>query len=93
MNEETHNGKISISFAGSRSRIETPVEYTDQISTMNLNNNLGGLQEPFDPRFAASNPAEVDGLFSGRKNSEHKSSGKDFSHGSRVRDFRLFNYL
>ena len=28
-----------------------------------------------------SNPAEVDGFFSGRKNSEHKSSGRDFPLG------------
>ena len=30
------------------------------------------------PRFAGSNPVEVDGFFSGCKNSEHKSSGRDF---------------
>ena len=28
--------------------------------------------------FASSNPGEVDGFFSGRKNPEHKSSGRDF---------------
>ena len=33
---------------------------------------------PRDPRFAGSNPAEVDGFFSGRKNSEHKSFRMDF---------------
>ena len=42
---------------------------------------------PRDPRFAGSNPAEVDEFFKdvktlntspGRKNPEHKSSGKDF---------------
>ena len=41
---------------------------------------LGGFgvtYSPRDPRFAGSNPAEVDGFFSGRKNSEHKSSGRD----------------
>ena len=33
-----------------------------------------------DPRFAGSNPVEVDGyfFFSGRKNSERISSGRDF---------------
>ena len=39
---------------------------------------LGGLGvtcSPRDLRFAGSNPAEVDGFFSGRKNPEHKSSG------------------
>ena len=38
---------------------------------------LGGLGvpcSPRDPRFAGSNPAEVDG----RKNPQHKYSGKDF---------------
>ena len=34
-----------------------------------------------DPRFAGSNPAEVDGFFSGRKDPEHKSSGRDFKQG------------
>ena len=36
---------------------------------------------PRDPRFAGSNPAEVDGFFSGRKNPEHKSSRRDFKLG------------
>ena len=42
---------------------------------------LGGLGvtcSSRDPRFAGSNPAEVDGFFSGRKNPKHKSSGRDF---------------
>ena len=34
---------------------------------------LGATCSPGDPRFADSNPAEVDGFFSGRKNPEHKS--------------------
>ena len=41
---------------------------------------LGGLGVTCshrDPRFAGSNPAEIDG-FSGSKNPEHKSSGSDF---------------
>ena len=44
---------------------------------------LGGLGvtcSPRDPRFAGSNPAEVDG-FLGRKNPEHKSFGRDFKLG------------
>ena len=48
---------------------------------------LGGLGvtcSPQDPRFAGSNPDEVDGFFSGRKNPEHMSSGRDFKLGSRV---------
>ena len=49
---------------------------------------LGGLGvtcSPRDPRFAGSNPVEVDGFFSGRKNLEHKSCGRDFKlGGSRV---------
>ena len=36
------------------------------------------LCSPRDPRFAGSNPAEVDGFFSVRKKPEHKSSGRDF---------------
>ena len=31
-----------------------------------------------DPRFVGSNPAEVDVIFSRRKNVEHQSSGRDF---------------
>ena len=31
--------------------------------------------------FAGSNPAEVDGLFSGRKNPKHNSSGRYFKLG------------
>ena len=45
---------------------------------------LGGLRvtcSPRDPRFAGSNPTEIDGFFSGRKNPEHKSSGRDFKLG------------
>ena len=30
-----------------------------------------------DPWFAGSNPADVDGFFSGRKNPEHESSGRE----------------
>ena len=36
---------------------------------------------PPDPRFAGSNPAEVDEFFSGRKNPEHNSSGSYFKLG------------
>ena len=36
---------------------------------------------PRDPRFAGLNPTEVDGFFSGRKNPEHKSSGRKFKLG------------
>ena len=39
---------------------------------------LGVTCSPRDPRFAGSNPTEVDGVFSGRKNPEFKSSGRDF---------------
>ena len=42
---------------------------------------LGDLEvtcSPRDPRFAGSNPTKVEGFFSGRKNPEHKSSGRDF---------------
>ena len=42
---------------------------------------LGGFGvpcSPRDPKFAGSNPAEVDGFFSGRTNPEHKFSGRDF---------------
>ena len=33
------------------------------------------------PKIVGSNPAEVDGFFSGRKNPEHRSSGSDFQLG------------
>ena len=42
---------------------------------------LGGLGVTCshrDPSFGGSNSAEVDGFFAGRKNPEHKSSGRDF---------------
>ena len=45
---------------------------------------LGGLGvtcSSRNPRFAGLNPAEVDGFFSGRKNPEHKYSGRDFKLG------------
>ena len=48
---------------------------------------LGVPCSPRDPRFAGSNPAEVDGFFSGSKNPEHKSSGRDFKLG--VPDLRF----
>ena len=41
----------------------------------------GGLQvmyQALDPRFACSNSAEVDGVFSGCKYPEFKLSGRDF---------------
>ena len=37
---------------------------------------LGVTCLPRDPRFAGSNPVEVDRFFSGRNNPEHKSSGR-----------------
>ena len=45
---------------------------------------LGGLGvtfSPRDPRFECSNPADIDRFFSGRKNREHKSSGRDLGLG------------
>ena len=48
---------------------------------------LGGLGvtfSPLDPRIEGSNLAKVYGFFSGHKNPEHKSSGRDFKPGSRV---------
>ena len=47
---------------------------------MNKVVSLGGLGvpcSPRDPRFAGSNPAEVDGFFSGRKNPEISGSLKN----------------
>ena len=41
---------------------------------------LGVMCSPQDPRFTGLNPAEVD-RFSGRKNPEHKFSGRDFKLG------------
>ena len=54
----------------------------NHIKTYKLQVGLGGLRvtcSPRDPRFAGSNPAEVDGFFSGRKNLEQKSSGRNFN--------------
>ena len=45
---------------------------------------LSGLDvtcSPRDPRFAGSNTTEIDGFFSGHKNPELKSSGRDFKLG------------
>ena len=42
---------------------------------------LGGIWvtcSPRDPMLAGLNPTEVDGFFSGHKNPENKSSGRDF---------------
>ena len=57
------------------------------VPLLDLQIGLGGLgvtRSPRDPRFAGSNPTEIDKYFSGRKNPEHKSSGRDFKLGSRV---------
>ena len=54
------------------------------VSTFLLLVGLGGIEvtcSPRDPRFAHSNPAEVDGFFSGCKNPEYKSSRRDFKLG------------
>ena len=42
---------------------------------------LGVMCSPRDPRFMCSNPAEVDGFFSGPENPEDKSSRRDFKPG------------
>ena len=38
---------------------------------------LGITCSPRDPIFEGSNPAEIDGFFSGRKNPDHKSPGRE----------------
>ena len=50
---------------------------------------LGVTCSTRNPRFAGSNPAEVDGFFSRRKNPDHKYSGRTLSRGCQVWDFRL----
>ena len=53
---------------------------------------LGGLGvtcSPRDPRFAGSNPAEVDGFFQDVKILSNSPPGGTLSSGSRVWDFRL----
>ena len=42
------------------------------------NSGLGVTCSHRDPRFAVSNPAEVDGFLSGRKIPENKPPGSDF---------------
>ena len=42
---------------------------------------LGVTCLPRDPRFVGSNPAEIDGFFSGHKNPEPKFSRRDFKLG------------
>ena len=42
---------------------------------------LGVTCSSRNPMFAGSNTTEVDGFYSGRKISEHKSSGRDFKLG------------
>ena len=42
---------------------------------------LGVTCSPRDPRFADTNPTEVDGFFQDIKNLEHKSSGRGFKLG------------
>ena len=63
-----------------------------RVRLINATVGLGGFGvtcSPGDQRFAGSNPAEVDGFSSGRKNPEHKFPGRDFKLGIRVWDFRL----
>ena len=48
---------------------------------MSMNVDLGGLGvtcSPRDPKFAGSNPTEIDEFFQDIQNPEHKSSGRDF---------------
>ena len=62
-------------------RVESAEEKTQKKENDVGRGCLGVPCSPRDPRFAALNPSEVDGFFSGRKNSEHKSSGSDFKLG------------
>ena len=50
---------------------------------------LGVKCSPRDPRFADSNPAELDGFFQDVKILSTSSPGWTLSWGSRVSDFRL----
>ena len=43
---------------------------------------LGVMCSPQDPRSMGSNPAEVDGIFSGQKNLSRSPLGETLSHGS-----------
>ena len=57
-----------------------------------INVGLGGLRvtcSPRDPRFAGSNPTEVDGVFQDVRILSTSPPGGSFSWGSRVWDFRL----
>ena len=54
---------------------------------------LGGIGvtcSPRDPRFEVSNSVEVVGFFSGCKNPEHKSFGRDFKLGVPSLRFQAF---
>ena len=55
--------------------------YNSEVYLLLLVVGLGVTYKPRDPRFAGSNPTEVDEFFSGGKNPEHKSSGRDFKLG------------
>ena len=50
---------------------------------------LGVTCSPRDPRFAGSNPAEVDGFFQDVKTLSTSPPGGTLSWGSRVSNFRL----
>ena len=76
------NGKLCANFP------TYPLIFMTNITLIGLAG-LGVTCSPRDKRFAGSNPAEIDGFFSGRKNPEYKSPGRDFKLGSRVWDFRL----
>ena len=59
------------------------VESNSLCKVLSVSVGLGGLGVPYSPRDPSSslNPAEVDEFLSGRKNPEHKTSGRDFKGG------------
>ena len=63
-----------------RDHVSQPYSTTGHIIGL-YNFGLGVKCSLRDLRFAGSNPAEVEGFFSGRKHPEHMSSGSDFKLG------------
>ena len=74
-----------------KSRLSSFLIYnTGKLSTWKVG--LGGLGvtcSPWDPRFASSNPAEVDGFFQDVKILSTSPTGGTLNWGPRVWDFRL----
>ena len=68
---------------------ETLLQENNYFNALSRPCGLGVTCSPRDPKFAGSNPTEVDGFFSRRKNPEHKSSERHFKLGTTSLRFQV----